>query len=90
MSPEFVLSLAQQSIQVALLLTAVMLLPALGVGVLVSMFQAATQINEQTLSFIPKLFITFFTLLIAGPWMLKMIVGFTKKIILDIPTVLGG
>ncbi|MFV2055070.1 MAG: flagellar biosynthesis protein FliQ [Thiohalomonadales bacterium] len=90
MTPEFVLSLAQQSIQIALLLTAVMLLPALAVGLLVSMFQAATQINEQTLSFIPKLFITFTTLLIAGPWMLKLLVSFTKKMILDIPSVLGS
>jgi len=89
MTPEFVLHIAQQAIQIALLLTAVMLIPALAVGVLVSMFQAATQINEQTLSFIPKLFITFLTLLVAGPWMLSMIVGFAKKIIHDIPVVLG-
>ena len=67
MTEEMVLTIAQQAVQVALMLTAVILLPALGIGLLVSMFQAATSINEQTLSFIPKLFITFATLLVAGP-----------------------
>jgi flagellar biosynthetic protein FliQ len=90
MSPEFVLSLAQQAVQIALLLTAVILLPALGVGLLVSMFQAATQINEQTLSFIPKLIITFITLLMAGPWMLKLVMEFANRIIQNIPFVIGG
>ncbi len=90
MSPEQVLSIAQQAIQIALTLTAVILLPALGVGLLVSMFQAATQINEQTLSFIPKLVVTFTTLLLAGPWMLRLIVDFTTRMISDIPMFLSG
>lgn len=90
MTPEFVLSLAQQAVQIALILTAVILLPALGVGLLVSMFQAATSINEQTLSFIPKLMITFATLLIAGPWMLKITMEFTNGVIQSIPFVIGG
>jgi flagellar biosynthetic protein FliQ len=90
MSPELVLSIAQQAVKVVLILTAVILLPALGVGLLVSMFQAATQINEQTLSFIPKLIITFITLMLAGPWMLRLIVDFSKKMITNIPNVLGG
>ena len=90
MSPEFVLTLAQQAIQVTLMLTAVILLPALGVGLLVSMFQAATSINEQTLSFIPKLMVTFITLLFAGPWMLKYTMEFTTRIIQNIPMVIGG
>ena len=90
MNPEQVLDIAQQAIQIVLTLTAVILLPALGVGLLVSMFQAATQINEQTLSFIPKLVITFTTLLVAGPWMLRLIVDFTTRMITDIPIVLGG
>jgi flagellar biosynthesis protein FliQ len=90
MSAEFVLTIAQQAIQIALILTAVILLPALGVGLLVSMFQAATSINEQTLSFIPKLVITFVTLMVAGPWMLKLMVEFTDRMIQNIPYVLGG
>ena len=90
MTEALVLSIAQQAVQVALMLTAVILLPALGVGLLVSMFQAATSINEQTLSFIPKLFITFITLLLAGPWMLKLIIGFTNRIIGNIPYAIGG
>lgn len=90
MSPELVLSLAQQAIKLALILTAVILLPALGVGLLVSMFQAATQINEQTLSFIPKLVITFLTLMLAGPWMLRLLMEFSNHIITNIPTMLSG
>ena len=90
MTPEQILTVAQQSIEIALLLTAVILLPALCVGLLVSMFQAATQINEQTLSFIPKLVVTFTTLLVAGPWMLQLIVEFTNRMIGDIPMFLSG
>lgn len=90
MSTELVLSIAQQAVQIALILTAVILLPALAVGLLVSMFQAATSLNEQTLSFIPKLIVTFTTILIAGPWMLKLIIGFTSQMIENIPYVLGG
>ena len=88
MTPELVLSLAQQAIKVALMLTAVILLPALAVGLVVAMFQAATQINEQTLSFIPKLVITFITIMVAGPWMLRLVMDFTKRIIHSVPTVL--
>jgi flagellar biosynthetic protein FliQ len=90
MSPEMVLNLAQQAVKLTLILTAVILLPALGVGLLVSMFQAATQINEQTLSFIPKLVITFLTLMLAGPWMLRLLIEFSNNIITSIPSVLSG
>ena len=90
MSPEMVLNIAQQAIKLTLILTAVILLPALAVGLIVSMFQAATQINEQTLSFIPKLVITFLTLMLAGPWMLRLMVEFSNHIITSIPSVLSG
>jgi flagellar biosynthetic protein FliQ len=90
MSPELVLNIAQQAVKLTLILTSIILLPALGIGLLVSMFQAATQINEQTLSFIPKLVITFLTLLLAGPWMLRMVIEFTNNIITNIPSVLSG
>lgn len=90
MTPELVLSIAQQAVKLALILTAVILLPALGVGLLVSMFQAATQINEQTLSFIPKLVITFLTLMLAGPWMLRLLIDFSNQIITSIPSILAN
>ena len=65
------------------------LIPALIVGLMVSMFQAATQINEMTLSFIPKLIVTVLTLMIAGPWMLRVIMEFTKGLIQDVPYLIG-
>lgn len=89
MSPEMVMTIAKQALELVLLLTAVILLPALAVGLLVSLFQAATQLNEQTLSFIPKLGVTFLTLLIAGSWLLKLLMTFTQRIITDIPMIIG-
>jgi flagellar biosynthetic protein FliQ len=83
------MTIAKQSLELVLLLTGVILLPALAVGLLVSMFQAATQLNEQTLSFIPKLAVTFLTLLIGGSWLLKMLMTFTTRIISDIPMLIG-
>lgn len=89
MTPETILSLFQHTLEVILALLLVVLIPALVIGLLVSMFQAATQINEMTLSFIPKLMITVFTLMIAGPWMLRVIMDFTKGIVHDIPYLIG-
>ncbi|HEC18552.1 MAG TPA: flagellar biosynthesis protein FliQ [Gammaproteobacteria bacterium] len=89
MSPETVMMIAKQALELALLMTGVILLPALGVGLLVSMFQAVTQLNEQTLSFIPKLVVTFATLLMAGSWLLGMLMSFTQRIIADIPMIIG-
>lgn len=89
MSPEMVMTIAKQALELVLLLTGVVLLPALAVGLLVSMFQAATQLNEQTLSFIPKLAVTFLTLMIAGSWLLQMLMTFTQRIINDIPMIIG-
>ncbi len=89
MSPEMVMTIAKQALELVLLLTGVVLLPALAVGLLVSMFQAATQLNEQTLSFIPKLAVTFLTLMVAGSWLLQMLMTFTQRIINDIPMIIG-
>lgn len=75
--------------QVTLMIIALLLLPALGVGLLVSVFQAATQINEQTLSFIPKLFVVFASLLFAGPWILETIIDFTRQLVQEIPMLIG-
>jgi flagellar biosynthetic protein FliQ len=89
MTPEMVLTIAGKALEVTLLVTGVILLPALAVGLLVSMFQAATQLNEQTLSFIPKLGVTFLTLMIGGAWLLKVLMDFTQRIITDIPMLIG-
>ncbi len=76
-------------LNVILLLLLVILVPALVVGLLVSMFQAATQINEMTLSFIPKLIVTLFTLMLAGPWMLRLVMDFTRNLVQEIPYLIG-
>ena len=89
MSPEDVLTIFQHALQVLLLLTLVILIPALLVGLLVSMFQAATQINEMTLSFIPKLVITLVTFMFAGPWMLRLLTDYAQQLISDIPYLVG-
>ena len=89
MTPETVLTIMQQTLQVITMLIAVILLPALCVGLLVAMFQAATSINEQTLSFIPKLLVTIFVLVYAGPWMLALITGYAQRIYEDIPFLIG-
>lgn len=89
MTPETVLTVMQQTLQIISVLIAAILLPALVVGLIVSMFQAATSINEQTLTFIPKLFITLFVLMFAGPWMLSMLLSFTRRLFEDIPFLIG-
>ena len=89
MTPESVLQIMQQALEVIIVIVSIVLLPALVVGLLVSMFQAATQINEMTLSFIPKLLVTLLTLMVAGPFMLSMIVEYTQKLIHDIPYLIG-
>ncbi|MCS6946764.1 MAG: flagellar biosynthesis protein FliQ [Steroidobacteraceae bacterium] len=88
MSPEEVMRIGTQAMQVMLLIAAPLLLVALAVGLVVGVFQAATQINEMTLSFIPKLFATVVTLAIAGPWMLKVLVGYTRDLFGGIPGLL--
>ncbi len=89
MGPESIIGVAHTALELILLLVAIVLLPALFVGLLVSMFQAATQINEMTLSFIPKLMVTLVTLMVAGPWMLGMLVNYAQRLIENIPFMLG-
>lgn len=89
MSPESVMSLGQQALKLTLLLSAPLLLTALLVGLLVGLFQAATQIQEMTLSFIPKLLAMGAAFLIAGPWMLQILTDFTRQLILDLPALVG-
>jgi flagellar biosynthesis protein FliQ len=89
MTPETVINLVRQGLEVTILVSAPMLLTALVTGLLVSVFQAATQINEMTLSFIPKLLAIFVALVVAGPWMLSLMVDFTRRLILSIPGMIG-
>ncbi len=85
MTPELVTTIGQQALWVTIQLAAPLLLSALAVGLLVGMFQAATQINEMTLSFIPKLLVLVIALSIAGPWMLDLITTFTRQLVEQIP-----
>jgi flagellar biosynthesis protein FliQ len=80
LSSEFVLALAEKGIYTVLLITGPLLILALAVGLLVSIFQATTQIQEQTLAFIPKIVAVLVGLLVFGPWMLSTIVEFTADI----------
>ncbi len=89
MTPELVMNLGRQAVEMTLILAGPLLLSALVVGLIVSIFQAATQINEQTLSFIPKLIATFIALLLAGPWMLQMMVEFIRRLLENIPQMIG-
>lgn len=88
MQPETVVTLGRQAIQTTLLLSLPLLLLTLVVGLIISLFQAATQINESTLSFIPKLFILLAALVVLGPWMLTHITDYTRELFLSIPAVL--
>ena len=85
MTPESVMEFGQHAMYVAMLVSAPLLLTALAVGLLVGVIQAATQINEMTLSFIPKLMAMAVVALVAGPWMLRLLVQFTRQLIEGLP-----
>ena len=89
MTPQSVITIGQQALYVTLVLSAPLLLAALVVGLVVSILQAATQINEMTLSFIPKLIAMVATLVIAGPWMITYYVDYVRRLFESIPTVIG-
>ncbi|MEO5812643.1 MAG: flagellar biosynthesis protein FliQ [Rhodanobacter sp.] len=85
MTPESVMEFGQHAMYIAMLVSAPLLLTALAVGLLVGVIQAATQINEMTLSFIPKLLAMAAVALVAGPWMLRLLVQFTRQLIENLP-----
>lgn len=89
MTPQTVMEIARQAIITALMVAGPLLAVALVVGLIVSIFQAATQINEATLSFIPRLVAMFTTLIVAGPWMLQVLIDFIRRTIESIPTLIG-
>jgi flagellar biosynthesis protein FliQ len=80
MNPDFVINICKKAVETILLVSAPMLLAGMIIGLLISIFQAATQINEQTLSFIPKLVAVFLTMLIFGPWIIRIMISFTVGI----------
>ncbi len=89
MTPESVMNLGRHAMEVTLMISAPMLLVALAVGLVVSIFQAATQINEMTLSFIPKLVGIFVSLVVAGPWMLSVMLDYMRELFTGIPGMVG-
>ena len=89
MTPQTVLTITQNALLVTVLVSAPLLLTALVVGLVVSVFQAATQINEMTLSFIPKLIALFAVLVFAGPWILATMVDYTQRLLSSIPQMIG-
>ena len=89
MSPELAIGLGKEALTVAVLIAAPMLLSALAAGLIIGMFQAATQINEQTMSFVPKVAVLVLTLLIAAPWMLRVLLDFTHQLFQGIPGFIG-
>ena len=89
MTPEVVMNLGQDALMMTMMLAGPLLLAALGVGLLIGIFQAATQIQEMTLSFIPKLGALVVALLIGGPWMIRTLVEFTTRLLNDIPILVG-
>jgi flagellar biosynthesis protein FliQ len=89
MTPETVLTIVRQALEVALLVSAPMLGAALVTGLVIGVLQAATQVNEMTLSFIPKLAALFATIAVAGPWMLSVLVDFTRRLLTDLPSLVG-
>ena len=89
MTPENVMDLAHRMLLVTTMIAAPLLLIALVTGLVIGMFQAATQINESTLSFIPKLLLLVLTLFVAGPWILRVLVDFTRDLYTSIPAMIG-
>jgi flagellar biosynthetic protein FliQ len=90
MSPETVVTLGRQALELMLIVSAPLLLVALALGLAVSFFQAITQLNEQTLSFLPKLVGVALTLIVAGPWMISTLVDYLQRTLQSIPQMVLG
>ncbi len=89
MTPEAVMTIGEQAVEMVLMISAPMLLSALVIGLVVSIFQAATQINEMTLTFIPKLLGIFLALIVTGPWMVNTMVDYIQRLFSNIPWMIG-
>lgn len=89
MTPGVVMEIGRQALEATLFLAGPPLLAALAVGLIISIFQAATQINEATLQFVPKLVVMFIVLLLAGPWMLQYLMDYIERLFQSIPQLIG-
>lgn len=89
MTPEYVVNFGRQALELMLVVSAPLLLVALAIGLVVSLLQAITQINEATLSFLPKLLAISATLLLAGPWMISTLVDYLQRVLTSIPQAIG-
>ena len=89
MTPGEVIEVFRGALYLIVIMVGVIVTPSLIVGLIVSVFQAATQINEQTLSFLPRLLVTLITLMLAGPWLLRTLVEYTQRLVHDIPLLIG-
>ncbi|TRZ91941.1 MAG: flagellar biosynthetic protein FliQ [Rhodocyclaceae bacterium] len=89
MTPTTVINIGREALEITLLISAPLFIAALVTGLLISVFQAATQINEATLSFVPKLLMIFVTLIVAGPWMLTLITDYIRRLFESIPGIIG-
>lgn len=89
MTPTAVVEIGRQAVEVLLLISAPLFIAALATGLIISIFQAATQINESTLSFVPKLITVFLTLVLAGPWMITVMTDFMRRLYGSIPSIIG-
>ena len=89
MTPEVAVDLVREALWLITLIVAITVVPSLLVGLVVAMFQAATQINEQTLSFLPRLLVMLISLIVAGPWLVQTLMEYTEKLIMNIPLLIG-
>jgi flagellar biosynthesis protein FliQ len=89
MSPEVIIDLFAQALMLVILMVSVLIIPGLLIGLVISTFQAATQINEQTLSFLPRLIVTLAAIMIAGPWLLTKLTDFTNNLLMNITHYIG-
>lgn len=89
MTPEVAVDIFREGLWLISLMVGLLVMPSLLVGLVVAMFQAATQINEQTLSFLPRLLVMLLTLIVAGPWMVQQLMEYTQNLIMNIPQLIG-
>lgn len=89
MTSDVAVDLISQALRLVMLIVAVLVVPGMLVGLLVGIFQAATQINEQTLSFLPRLLVMLVTLIVAGPWLAQQLMEYTQTLIHNIPLLIG-
>lgn len=89
MTPDVAVNIWREAMWLIVILVAVIVMPSLLIGLVISTFQAATQINEQTLSFLPRLLTTLTVIIMTGPWLLRRILDFTEQLIFSIPFLIG-